>query len=625
MNRCLLRLKRSLPKENGKGTASVVYGSLVFGTSLLLTALLYSATLIGAVAQANQSVLLVLFAPELDEYVGVTHAVRDDGIANEFQQQLSWPQLEGSYFEYSYLSTTRAYDLLFTKTPPQKLALLLGAAHEEAVEVALAYGSAPTAVKQGDVLLSPVNSLLGLTGSTVSTYYYDTAVGKLYLRLFSGHQEELITVETSGNPGGGSLGPVGRMPNSVESVAPGIYYEYYEIDGSLESQTPVQSGIVANVELSARQRDQSYAFRFIGYLNVPQEDIYTFSLRADSDSRILLGGSPLLNHSGDPAAPTESTQSIALQPGLHHIVVEYTHEDNPTHELLLSWESSTVTKEAVPAARLFFPTAGTTILPSPDAEQTPTTTGTPMPTASTTLTPAPSQTPSATPTGNPGGNSARTQHLPLVIGGARTNNQPPTVSLVQPVADDQFSTTDTITMTALATDDNQVSSVRFYAGNAMLHEDSESPYQFVWQNASVGAHQLTARAVDNHGYSTTSTIVHITVEQAIDTEPRVFFIEPTDGATVTAPISVTMGVANFTLEPAGGVQPNAGHLHIMIDTPCVAVGETIPRDETHLHFGLGQSEAVLMLEPGLHTLCLQAADGIHTALALTDQITITVE
>ncbi|MCB0099105.1 MAG: DUF4399 domain-containing protein, partial [Caldilineaceae bacterium] len=106
---------------------------------------------------------------------------------------------------------------------------------------------------------------------------------------------------------------------------------------------------------------------------------------------------------------------------------------------------------------------------------------------------------------------------------------------------------------------------------------------------------------------------------------RVFFIAPTDDATVTETVTVEMGAANFTIEPAGGVQLNAGHFHMMVDTPCIAVGETIPRDDTHLHFGQGQTATTLTLTPGVHTLCLQAGDGIHVALSLTDQITITVE
>ena len=110
--------------------------------------------------------------------------------------------------------------------------------------------------------------------------------------------------------------------------------------------------------------------------------------------------------------------------------------------------------------------------------------------------------------------------------------------------------------------------------------------------------------------------------------PRVSFSSPADGATVTGPVHVTLAAENFTVEPAGEVKPGAGHLHIMVDTACLAAGEVITKDDTHLHYGQGQLEADLELAPGAHTLCLQAADGAHTALAghgMTQQITITVE
>ncbi|MEZ4662494.1 MAG: Ig-like domain-containing protein [Caldilineaceae bacterium] len=518
-----------------------------------------------ASAQSTQSVLLVLSAPELDEYAGFTHAVRDDGIVSAFQQQLTWPAQTGSYFEYGYLASTRAYDLLAEKTPPQKLVLLLGAAPGEAIELALAYGAMPTQVTQDGNLLTPVNSLSGLSASTVSTYYYDATLGKLYLKLFGAAQEQLFRVESTGNTGGGSLGPVGRAPNPVNSVAPGLYYEYYEISGNLESQTPVQTGVVANFDLAPRQRDADYAFRFIGYVNIPAEAIYTITLRADSDSRVLLSAAPLLIHSGDPFTPTETSQVVALQPGFHHLVVEYMHVNNVLHELSLSWESNTMAMQPIPAARLFFPTSGTTILPTPNADLTPTATITP--TVTLTTTPVPTAIPSATPTGVPNGNSAHRLHLPLVRNGERTGNQPPTVSLTQPLANELFDTTDIITLTAIAADDDRVVGVGFYADNQLLGEDAEAPYAFGWQNAPAGIHQLTALALDNDGSSTTSAAVSITVAQAADTESRVFFSEPVNGATVTETVPVKMGAANFTIEPAGGVQLNAGHFHIMIDTP----------------------------------------------------------
>lgn len=111
-------------------------------------------------------------------------------------------------------------------------------------------------------------------------------------------------------------------------------------------------------------------------------------------------------------------------------------------------------------------------------------------------------------------------------------------------------------------------------------------------------------------------------------QARVFFTSPNDGATVSSPVKVTMGAENFVVEPAGKVKAGAGHLHIMVDTDCVAAGQVVPADAAHLHYGKGQLEANLALSPGTHTLCLQAADGAHIALAgagMTQKITLTVK
>ncbi|MGH2740223.1 MAG: DUF4399 domain-containing protein, partial [Actinomycetota bacterium] len=53
-------------------------------------------------------------------------------------------------------------------------------------------------------------------------------------------------------------------------------------------------------------------------------------------------------------------------------------------------------------------------------------------------------------------------------------------------------------------------------------------------------------------------------------------------------------------------------------------GMTVPADENHLHFGNGTDVWSLILEPGEHSLCLQAGDAAHAALPLTSEIVITV-
>lgn len=103
------------------------------------------------------------------------------------------------------------------------------------------------------------------------------------------------------------------------------------------------------------------------------------------------------------------------------------------------------------------------------------------------------------------------------------------------------------------------------------------------------------------------------------------FAAPEDGATVSSPVDLQFEAENLEVEEAGEVNEGAGHFHVMVDIECVAVGETIPDDEFHLHFGDASTSTQVELEPGEHTLCLQAGDGAHTALDGTEQISITVE
>jgi hypothetical protein len=105
---------------------------------------------------------------------------------------------------------------------------------------------------------------------------------------------------------------------------------------------------------------------------------------------------------------------------------------------------------------------------------------------------------------------------------------------------------------------------------------------------------------------------------AVPAGAKVFFIAPTDAAKVEGPLEngkvsvhVQMGAENILIKPAGEVEAGAGHHHILIDAEPVPAGTPVPKDETHLHFGKGQTEATVLLAPGDHTLMLQLADGMH--------------
>jgi len=94
-------------------------------------------------------------------------------------------------------------------------------------------------------------------------------------------------------------------------------------------------------------------------------------------------------------------------------------------------------------------------------------------------------------------------------------------------------------------------------------------------------------------------------------KPGVYFVNIKDGATVKSPVYVQMGVRGKDVEPAGELHEGKGHHHIIIDGESVEQGTMVPKDETHIHYGKGQTSDSLKLSPGSHTLTLQFANGMH--------------
>lgn len=109
---------------------------------------------------------------------------------------------------------------------------------------------------------------------------------------------------------------------------------------------------------------------------------------------------------------------------------------------------------------------------------------------------------------------------------------------------------------------------------------------------------------------------------------KVFIIEPKDGATVSSPVTIKFGIEGMEVAPAGSDTPHSGHHHLLIDAPVPDFGEAIPKDEHHVHYGKGQTEASVELKPGKHTLQLLLGDKNHIPHdppVKSDVVTITVE
>ncbi len=173
-----------------------------------------------------------------------------------------------------------------------------------------------------------------------------------------------------------------------------------------------------------------------------------------------------------------------------------------------------------------------------------------------------------------------------------TPNVPPTVSLSAPANGAVFAyTVSSIALAASAADsDGNVVRVDFYADGALIGSDATAPYAMTWVAPSIGAHSLTAVAVDNRNASTISTPVNITISAA----PTVTLTAPLQGASVSGP-NVAV---KYTLIGSG-----YDHVRLLLD----GVGVAIANPTGSYTF----NDVV----PGGHTVVAQLEDAQNAVLA----------
>jgi hypothetical protein len=119
-------------------------------------------------------------------------------------------------------------------------------------------------------------------------------------------------------------------------------------------------------------------------------------------------------------------------------------------------------------------------------------------------------------------------------------------------------------------------------------------------------------------------------ETAAPPNASVYVISPKDGDTVTSPFKVQFGLTGMGVAPAGVDKPNTGHHHLIIDATLSPeeLKEPIASDAKHVHFGGGQTETMVTLPPGKHTLQLVLGDWSHVPFnppIVSAVVTVTVK
>ena len=106
-----------------------------------------------------------------------------------------------------------------------------------------------------------------------------------------------------------------------------------------------------------------------------------------------------------------------------------------------------------------------------------------------------------------------------------------------------------------------------------------------------------------------------------------YIVSPKNNEIVSSPVTVVFGLNGMGVAPAGIERNNTGHHHLLINASKLPPLDQ-PLGSAVLHFGGGQTQTTLELEPGEHTLQLILGDHLHrphNPPIVSEKITITVK
>lgn len=128
---------------------------------------------------------------------------------------------------------------------------------------------------------------------------------------------------------------------------PGLQYQYYHAQvmdaDDLDKLTPVESGIIESFTIDHRKREDYFGYKYQGYLQVPKDGIYTFSIKVNDQCTLYLGGRELMRG---------GIKTVALKRGKYEIAEKY-FQLGARKFNIISWESADLPRQELPASALF--------------------------------------------------------------------------------------------------------------------------------------------------------------------------------------------------------------------------------------------------------------------------------
>lgn len=198
-----------------------------------------------------------------------------------------------------------------------------------------------------------------------------------------------------------------------------------------------------------------------------------------------------------------------------------------------------------------------------------------------------------------------------------TSNPPPTVSISQPANNATVTAGTNLQITASASDNGTVTQVQFYNGTTLLGTSTTSPFSYTYTSIPAGTYTLTARATDNCGAMTTSSVVTITVSSGGGSTCNPWTLNCTTTGDISRTGRVGIGTSNFLgdvtymLYVKGGIRAEKMQLEMSAaggwsdyvfapDYRLMPLKQVAEYLKTHRHLPGMASEAEMIAEGGIN-------------------------
>ncbi len=136
----------------------------------------------------------------------------------------------------------------------------------------------------------------------------------------------------------------------------GLSYKYYEsiweyLPTGFDSMRVIDSGVIANFDISGAGRDDYFVYLFEGFINVPADGLYTFYVNSDDGSRLYINNGIVVSNDGMHGS-RELAGNVSLRAGLHRIKLTYFEYDGD-QQLDVQWAGPGFSRQPISEAQLY--------------------------------------------------------------------------------------------------------------------------------------------------------------------------------------------------------------------------------------------------------------------------------